>query len=220
VSSANNVAVGKDAGTALSSGGEATLVGYLAGDAITTANYSTALGYQASGQVTTGDSNTSIGNNAGSSLTTGANNASLGYNANPSSATASNEVTFGNSSISSIRCAVQTISALSDARDKENVEELPLGIEFINTLRPVKFDWAMRDGFQKGVQEIGFVAQELDKAQQDANAEEYMRLVLKTNPDRLESTYGKLVPILTKAVQELSAEVEELKKKAHNKCEE
>ena len=106
---------------------------------------------------------------------------------------------------------MQTISSLSDARDKENIEELPLGVEFINTLRPVKFDWAMRDGANKGVQEIGFVAQELDKAQQNAEAEEYMRLVLKNNPDRLESTYGKLVPILTKAVQELSAEVEVLK---------
>ena len=30
--------------------------------------------------------------------------------------------------------------------------------------------------------------------------------------------YSKLVPMLTKAVQELSAEVEELKKKAHDKC--
>ncbi|HIC73364.1 MAG TPA: tail fiber domain-containing protein, partial [Alphaproteobacteria bacterium] len=66
---------------------------------------------------------------------------------------------MGNSSVSSIRCQVQTISSLSDVRDKENIEELPLGIEFINTLRPVKFDWAMRDGANKGVQEIGFVAQ-------------------------------------------------------------
>jgi len=27
------------------------------------------------------------------------------------------------------------------------------------------------------------------------------------NPDRLEASYGKLVPILTKAIQELSAKV-------------
>jgi len=37
-----------------------------------------------------------------------------------------------------------------------------------------------------------------------------MRLVLKTNPERLESTYGKLVPILVNAVKELSAKVEDL----------
>jgi hypothetical protein len=169
-------------------------------------------------QVCLGGTNTAIGFNTSNALTTGTNKSSMGYDAEPSAVDATNEITFGNSSISAIRCQVQTISSLSDARDKENIEELPLGIEFINTLRPVKFDWAMRDGANKGVQEIGFVAQELDKAQQDAKAEEYMRLVLKNNPDRLESTYGKLVPILTKAVQELSAEIEELKKKAHNKC--
>jgi hypothetical protein len=33
------------------------------------------------------------------------------------------------------------------------------------------------------------------------------------NPERLEMSYGKLVPILVKAIQELSAEVKILKNK-------
>ncbi len=71
----------------------------------------------------------------------------------------------------------------------------------------------MRDGAKKGVQEIGFVAQDLDESQINAGAEDYLRLVLKDNPDKLEASYGKLVPILVKAVQELSAEINHLKEK-------
>ena len=196
-----------------------TAIGHYALVASTGARYSTALGKSAGLAQTTGDYNTHIGALAGDNVVDGTNNTSVGYQAEPSASDADNEVTLGNSSVDTLRCNTQTISALSDARDKQNIEELPLGVEFINTLRPVKFDWDRRDGSQRGVQEVGFLAQELDKAQQEADAEEYMRLVLKSNPDRLESTYGKLVPILTKAVQELSAEIEELKKKAHTKCE-
>ena len=36
------------------------------------------------------------------------------------------------------------------------------------------------------------------------------------NPERLEASYGRLVPILVKAVQELSAEVKQLKQQLNN----
>jgi hypothetical protein len=36
-------------------------------------------------------------------------------------------------------------------------------------------------------------------------------LVYESNPDRLEAKYGNLIPILVKAIQELAAEVEQLK---------
>lgn len=48
----------------------------------------------------------------------------------------------------------------------------------------------------------GFIAQELDTAQINAQAE-WLNLVLKTNPDRLEATSGNLLPIIVKALQEL-----------------
>ena len=69
----------------------------------------------------------------------------------------------------------------------------------------------MRDGGKVGVEEAGFIAQELDAAQQEFDAEEYLQLVLKNNPDKLEASPGKLIPMLVKAVQELSAEVKDLK---------
>ena len=162
-----------------------------------------------------GDYNTAVGYSAGYTAGAG-NNTMLGRSAVASSSSATNEITLGNSSISSLRCQVQTISSLSDKRDKKDIEELPLGIDFINTLKPVKFTWNMRDGAKVGQQEAGFIAQDLDEAQIDAGAEDYLSLVLKNNPEKLEASYGKLVPVLVKAVQELSAEVATLKKEIEN----
>ncbi len=176
----------------------------------------THVGYSAGSAVTTGTFNTMLGHLAGSTTTTASNVTCLGRGAVASGATTSNEITLGNSSISSLRCQVQTISSLSDLRDKKDIEELPLGIDFINTLKPVKFTWNMRDGAKVGQKEAGFIAQDLDKAQIDADAEDYLNLVLKNNPEKLEASYGKLVPVLVKAVQELSAEIATLKKELSN----
>ncbi len=56
----------------------------------------------------------------------------------------------------------------------------------------------------------GFVAQELDEAQTKANAE-WLNLVLKSNPEKLEATYGNLLPVIVKAIQDLKKENDELK---------
>ena len=191
-------------------------IGAIAGKLITTGLSNTTIGYLSGEKITTGSSNTCLGFRAGDVVTTGTANTILGYNADASSATVSNEITLGNSNVSTLRCQVQTISSLSDRRDKKDIEELPLGIDFINTLKPVKFTWNMRDGAKVGEQEAGFIAQDLDKAQIDADAEDYLSLVLKSNPEKLEASYGKLVPVLVKAVQELSAEVATLKKEIKN----
>jgi hypothetical protein len=36
-------------------------------------------------------------------------------------------------------------------------------------------------------------------------------LVYDTNPEKLEASYGRLIPVLVKAIQELKAEIEILK---------
>ena len=195
---------------------EAVAVGFETG-LFNSAQGSAHLGYRAGYNVTTGNNNTLIGHQAGqNSPRTGQNNVCLGHDANASSNTSSNEITLGNANISSLRCQVQTISSLSDRRDKKDIEELPLGIDFINTLKPVKFTWNMRDGAKVGEQEAGFIAQDLDEAQDMAGAEDYLSLVLKNNPEKLEASYGKLVPVLVKAVQELSAEIENLRQECQN----
>lgn len=61
-----------------------------------------------------------------------------------------------------------------------------------------------------GEKDYNFVAQELQSAQEAAGAD-WLNLVLNNNPDRLEATPGKLIPILVKAIQELLAEMSSLK---------
>jgi len=75
-----NVAVGDEAGTAITTGDRNTVVGYQAGDAITTGSENTALGRNAGGALTTGGTNTFVGADAGTSITTGASNTIIGRN--------------------------------------------------------------------------------------------------------------------------------------------
>jgi len=177
----------------------------------------TAVGYQALRSVT-GASNTALGGGAGFSITSGSNNTCIGHTAAASAATVSNEITLGNSSVTALRCQVTTITSLSDARDKTDIAALDAGLAFINSLNPVRFTWNMRpeEDFEGnlvqgrvGDEDTGFIAQEL-KAAQDATGIVIPGLVYDSNPDKLEAGYGKLLPVLVKAIQELSAKVEAL----------
>jgi hypothetical protein len=70
----------------------------------------------------------------------------------------------------------------------------------------------MRDGGKVGIEDTGFIAQELLEAQKVSGVS-IPGLVYEANPDRLEAAYGKLIPALVATIQELSAKVEELEKK-------
>jgi len=138
-------------GTNVSYNTDGTVIGIgLGALQICTGNNSVALGRQALSTVTTGGDNTGIGGGAlgsttgsdntaigffaGATHTTGSNNTFVGHSALGSSTTANNEITLGNSANSVLRCAVTTITSLSDARDKKEVTELRTGLDFINAL--------------------------------------------------------------------------------------
>jgi len=181
----------------------------------TEGTYNVAIGYNAGRDIGStgsgGDNNTVVGPYAAvSSLTTGSANIVIGYQAAPSSTSVSNTITFGNSSITTLRCQVTTITSLSDARDKKDIQNIPAGLSFINRLRPVSFVWNMRDGGKVGVPEFGFIAQELQQVQKDAGIT-VPNLVMDDNPDKLEAGASTLIPVLVKAIQELSAELKVVK---------
>ena len=104
-----------------------------------------------------------------------------------------------------------SITALSDERDKTDIIDLPVGLDFINKLRPVKFKWDIRDRMEnnphQGKVRAGFIAQDFAKAQVGA---EYLDLVMDENPDKLEAKQGHLIPVLVQAIKELSAKVKAL----------
>jgi hypothetical protein len=201
-----NTALGGSALLLNTTGINNTAVGY---SALGTSTGDSNVGIGAScGGSSSGSDNISIGVNSAFSSTSGDNNIVIGSMATKSSATASNSITLGNGSISVLRCAQTSITSLSDARDKTNVEESDYGIDFVNSLKPVKFEWDTRDGAKKGVKDLGFIAQDLKELD-----DEYLNLVYDENPDKLEATYGRLIPVLVKAIQDLSKEIEILKTK-------
>jgi len=203
--------------------------------AVTTGGYNTAIGQQAMYETTTGENNTAVGKNAlyntnnhyntgvgylaGQANSTGSNNTSLGNNAQPSNSSNSNEFTLGNSSVTALRCQQTSISSLSDRRDKTDIVDMPLGLNFVNKLRPVKFKWDIRNveegNTYQGKVRSGFIAQELQEAQKESGAE-FMDLVFDLAPEKLEAKQGNLIPVMVQAIKELSAEVEQLKSQINN----
>jgi trimeric autotransporter adhesin len=205
-----NVVIGK--GAVVTQGTSNVLIGSVAGQGLVEGSSNVCVGNQAGASVN-GFNNTFVGSFSGSGgfPSTGVNNTCIGNGSVMSSSSASYEITLGGNVTTALRCAATTITSLSDARDKKEIEELPVGLEFIKGLKPVKFVWDDRD--EKGrhdVKDFGFIAQDLKKVQEDIELADTLKLVYESNPDKLEASYGKLVPILVKAIQELSTKVTEL----------
>jgi hypothetical protein len=194
--------------------GANTVIGYRAMYNALTSGGSAVLGGEAGYNTTTGQNNVFLGRASGFNNTTGSNNVCLGLSSNAATATTSNSITLGNNSHNILRCAVTSITSLSDARDKEEVAELAVGLEFVKELNPVSFVWNDREETGKhGVKDFGFIAQDLKSTQEKYEMAETLGLVYEENPEKLEASYGKLIPILVKAIKELSAKVEALENK-------
>ncbi len=207
---AYNSFFGAAAGTANTTGAYNSFFGQAAGNANTTGSYNAFFGHAAGYSNTTGSENSFFGRNAGSSNTTGINLTCVGYGAQASAVDATNEITLGNANVTTLRCKTQTITALSDRRDKTDIEPIPLGLDFIRDLKPSRWIWNCRDGSRVGDEDTGFVAQDLDDSQQKFGYE-IPGLVFKPTDDRWEASTGKLLTVAIRAIQELAAEVEELK---------
>lgn len=209
----NNTALGVSSQYLNTTGVNNTSTGYESLKSNVEGFNNTAMGYQ-SLLNSTGNYNTAVGFNAGSTVTTGANLTLLGIDANPSSPTANDEITLGNVFVQTLRCNTTTITSLSDARDKKNIKDLSLGLNFLMKIQPREFNWDKREWYNDGksdgskmqdVPTAGFIAQELDQVQTEAEAE-WLKLVLKENLDRIEASAGNLFPIVVKAVQDLKKE--------------
>lgn len=138
----SNIAVGVNAMRFLTTGSNNTATGYNAARLTTTGQNNTAIGYAALYTNTTYNNNTAVGRSA-MELTDGYNNSSaLGYTA---AVTGSNQVQLGNSSTTTY--AYGAVQNRSDARDKADIVDTDLGLEFINALRPVKYRWDYREDY-------------------------------------------------------------------------
>ena len=220
----NNNFFGYGAGAGVTSGAMNVLIGCVAGCAIIAANGNTMVGNIA-GCSTTGDNNTFIGSEAGTSTSTGSNNVFIGKGVAANSTTGncnvvigylgglsipsvSNEVSiWGGSTVARFSQGSGSWTFTSDARKKENVADLALGLDFVNKVQPRTFDWK-----EDGQHSAGFIAQELDAVVEEFNAD-YLGVVSKADPNSYSVAQAALIPVLVNAIKELAAEVAELKAK-------
>ena len=196
---------------------------------MSTGQYNTIVGGKAaSGSTLSGYYNTAVGYLAGENLTSGGNNLFLGTEAgrsgSPSGAivTGSNVVCLGNDNISALHCADTSISS-SDSRDKADITDFNIGLEWVKDLRPVTYKWDKRswygteeetfgtpDGSKKQSKvHIGFLAQEVlevEKANAFADSADTMLTCnITEDGQRYGMKYERLVPVLVNALKELSA---------------
>lgn len=234
-SGATSTFVGQNAGSALTSATQATAVGSSALRNATSGSNSTVVGFFAAGNMSTDATQvTALGASAlrnkvdGTALTDAFTNiAGIGYDCRVSG---SNQLQLGNTSQTVYaQSAVQT---RSDARDKAEIRDTRLGLKFIEALRPVDFKWDRRedyteydedgngigvrerDGSQRGGRfHHGFIAQEVGQviAELGVDFGGYQDHTVNGGDDVQSIGYEEVIAPLVKAVQELSAEVQQLR---------
>jgi len=183
-------------------------------NANTTGTDNVALGYRALGNNTTGAVNTAIGCRTGENITTGANNLTLGREAGTggspfSITTQSHRIVLGDNNISNAYIRVAW-TVTSDLRDKTNFGTVPHGLDFINKLKPVSFQFKKsRDNdTPHGDVRYGFKAQDIIALEGDNPV-----IIDNEQPEHLKYKGEHLVPVLVNAIKELKAEIELLKNK-------
>ena len=139
----NNVFIGATVATANSTGYSNVAIGRATFTANTTGYNNVAIGEQTATTNTTGYRNTWIGSGAGTSGTGYAETVCLGYNAQ---VTGTYQNQIGGSGTTTY--AYGAVQDRSDARDKTDIRDTVLGLDFINALRPVDFRWDMREDYR------------------------------------------------------------------------
>jgi hypothetical protein len=94
----------------------------------------------------------------------------------------------------------------SDARLKDNIQSLDSGLDVVNAMRPVTFQYKQNYSKDQSVQP-GFIAQELQEAMA---GKAYLDGVVQEGTNHLNVAYQNIIPILVKAMQEQQAMINEL----------
>ena len=225
VTCANNVAVGPYALKDLVGTGGAGTEGF-----------NSALGYAAGGTTANVEKNTHIGAYAGYFGFDGVNQTAnpnydnvtcLGYNSNCSG---DDQVMLGENFTSTY--AWGAVQNRSDERDKTDIRDTLLGLDFIKSLRPVDFRWDYREDYfdhdpetneitavtkdgsrKRNRYHHGLIAQEVKSASDSLSIDfaGYQDHKVNGGGDVLSIGYTELIAPMVKAMQELAAENAQLK---------
>jgi hypothetical protein len=210
--------------TTIGAGFNNTVVGFNAGKKITSGKYNTLVGTSAGQFIVGGSSNVFIGNNSGvQAANAGAQNR-IALGAGITHQLGNNIAVIGNASVTKVYMAYDgeaeiyanaTINS-SDLRLKSFIKPVNLGLSFINKLNPVSYLKMSRSQYKGDDSsgemryEYGLLAQEVDNLLKEADPEN--SVITKDNDGLLGMDYKQLIMPLIKSVQELSDEVDRLKK--------
>ena len=154
-----NISIGTETLNVVSSGNSNIAIGFQSMFASTTALSCSAVGHQTLVSNITGNGHTAFGYFAMGGQTTGLNSTGIGFaalsttNYSNSTALGANSEVTGNNQVqlgdgNTTTYAYGAVQNRSDIRDKTDVRDTVLGLNFINGLRPVDFKWDMRDSYK------------------------------------------------------------------------
>jgi hypothetical protein len=113
--------------------------------------------------------------------------------------------------------SVNALSVSSDRRLKEDIQPTNLGLSFLNDLTPVSYRWKEKHDDVMDQRHYGIIAQDVVEVLKDHgidSLEDFGGILHNGNPEQMyKAKYEHFIPILIKAVQELSDEVKQLKEK-------
>ena len=233
--SANNIRMGNSTTmNAISSGTNNAAFGVEALGGCSTGSRNFAYGYASLFSLSSGGSNIAMGDATGYNVTSGSNNLLFGQNAGRTGyqspyqsiagvTSGSNQIHMGNESHSTARIQISwTVN--SDSRDKTDVTPIDVGLDFVKDLNPVTFRWDKRSDYEDRIPTgknkleeltLGFLAQEVEEVEKsygyDVANKTNLVVDRDVDQDHFGITYEKMIPILTKAIQEQQVIIDDLK---------
>jgi hypothetical protein len=210
--------IGRTAGQANTTGSNHVALGDGALDTITTGNNCTAIGFQAL-DAATGSANTAVGYQALAGLTTETNCSGLGAS---TAVSGSNQVQLGDSATTTY--AYGAVQDRSDERDKADIRDTALGLDFILALRSVDFrrdyredyGWNKKDNSRKRTRfHHGFTAQSVRDAMRRLGVDfgGFQDHSINGGKDVLSLGYTEFIAPLVKGMQELHQFNQQLQKR-------
>lgn len=196
----------------------------------TIGNENVALGVRALENIIKGKGNTAVGynaNNKGNTINDTSNTTAIGYNAKAeyknstalganAEATGENQIRLGDDNTG---VYVTSLNLISDERDKTDIKDSSLGLDFILGLRPVEYRWDIRSNYEddkknstkKGKRfHQGFIAQDFQSL--DIDFAGFQDHKINGGEDQLTLNYFEFIAPLVKAVQEQQKIIESQQK--------
>jgi len=239
-SASNNTSVGHLAMFANTTGANNTALGQIALRNNTTGANNTAVGWKTGFAITTGTNNTYVGREAGYNTTTGSYNAIIGQACRPDGVNSNYAMGIGynldcggsyttlgiNTTDTRLNHGTTNWVTVSDERYKKDITDAVAGLSFINALQPRTFNYKAKGelpttfrAYEEGSTEVfkdtttqhGFIAQEVKAAMDaDSSIKDGFKMWSERTDGSQEVGDAALIPILVKAIQELSARIKVL----------